>query len=243
MKILRVLATSAAAFVLASGFAQAQMPARPALPTAELAPSFHAPLLAPARVISLPAPEQKAIPAPSKQGPVRVGFVRELPKAARASAWTPVAGGYVTKLRATSEQALGLRVRLDLGVVPGSMEVRAQGDGDRIETMVLDPTLGPTAWTPWTEGPTQVIEIFSPVKPGNDEAVQVGAISHFDKSLLEPKAAGICTPETMCAPTDSALPAGVADAIAERKKSVAKITFFSGNQSFACSEVARSLVT
>ncbi len=210
------------------------MPSRAALPALELPQSFHAPLLSPASVVSLPAPEQKAAPAPSKQGPVRVGFVRELPKAARASVWTPVAGGYVTKLRVTSDQALGLRVRLDLGVVPGSMEVRVQGDGDRIETMVLDPTLGPTAWTPWTEGPTQVIELFSPVKPGNDQAVQVGALSHFDQSLVQPKAAGACTLETMCAASDSSLPAGVADAIAERKKSVARITFVSGNSNFQC---------
>jgi hypothetical protein len=235
MTILRYLAMPAAAFALACGVSHAQMPARPALPAAGLTPSFHAPLLAPSNAVALPAPELKAEPVPSKQGPVRVGIVRELPQAARvATAWTPVAGGYVTKFRATSEQALGLRVRLDLGTMPGSMEVRVQGDGDRVETMVLDPTLGNTAWTPWTEGPTQVIELFSPVKPGNPDAVHVGAVSHFDKSLLQPKAAGSCTLETMCAATDSSLPAGVANAIAERKKSVARIGFVSGGQNFVC---------
>ena len=231
---LRILATPAAALLLAVGIAHAQMPSRPALPRLELTPAFHAPLLAPSSTVELAAPEQKSIPAPTKQGPVAVGFTRELPKSTQPATWTPVAGGYVIKFRATSDTALGLRARLDLGVVPGAMEVRVQGDGDRIETMMLDPTLGPTAWTPWTAGPTQVIELFSPVKPGNVDAVHLGAVVHFDKDLLQPKAAGVCTLETMCAANDSLLPAGVANAIAERKKSVAKITFNSGNTQFLC---------
>jgi hypothetical protein len=235
MKNLSRLATIAVVLSLACAGALAQMPARSALPALEMPASFRAPLVAPLNVVSLPAPQQKALVAPpSKIGPVRVGDVRELPKAVRVAAWTAVAGGYVTRFRATSDQALGLRVRLDLGAVPGSMEVRVQGDGDRIETMVLDPTLGPAAWTPWTEGPTQVIELFSPVKPGNDDAVRVGAVLHFDKSIVQPKAAGACTLETMCAATDTSLPPGVADAIAERKKSVARIGFVSGSQAFVC---------
>ena len=128
--------------------------------------------------------------------------MREFGKAASVGAWLPAAGGYVARFSATSAGALGLRVRLDLGAVPGEMEIRVQGDDPaRIETMILDPLLGPEAWTPWTEGATQVVEIYSRVAP-SDTAVQVGAVLHFVDSPFAKVNAASCTLNTKCTSGD-----------------------------------------
>jgi hypothetical protein len=137
-------------------------------------------------------------------------------------------------VRVSATGALGLRTRFDLGVVPGAMELRAQGADGRIETQVLDPTLGPEIWGPWTDGPVQVVELFTPVRPGNDDAVRIGALVHFDTSVVT-KAAGTCTLETACAATDTTLDPSLAAAIAEREKSVVRMTFVEGGSSFVCS--------
>ncbi len=211
------------------------MPSRVALPViAPLSPTFRAPRLAPVDVVSLPTPVEKAAPARNPQGPWRIGSVRSLEAPVRIARWVSVAGGFAAKVRATSAGALALRVRLDLGTMPGSMELRVQGDDGRVETMRLDPELGPEAWTPWTDGSSQVIELFSRVLPGNDDAVRIGAVLHVDTPIL-PKAAGTCTLETMCAPSDALLGAGVADAIAERDKSAVRISFIDGGSGFLCS--------
>jgi hypothetical protein len=196
---------------------------------AQAAPgSFRAPDVA-AQVVTLEAPvEKSAKPAPP--GLVRLGDVRPLAKAASLGQWSAVAGGYVTRLRATSVSAQGLRVRLDLGTMPGAMEIRVQGsDPARLETMTLDPTLGTEAWTPWSEGETQVVEVFSPVAPSSD-ALRIGALVHFTDSPFA-KAALSCTISTTCTSGDAVLDAQ----IAERKKSLARILFTKGGGTFGCS--------
>ncbi len=177
--------------------------------------------------LAMPA-EKLAAAAEEPSGRLRVGTVRALAKAARLPSWTPVADGFVSRFTAVSEGALGLRVRLDLGAVPGAFEVRVRGEGDRVESMVLDPVAGPEAWTPWTEGASQRVEVFSPVRPSG-EALAVGAVLHFTQSPLA-KAAGPCTLSTMCVTGDPVLDA----AIAERKKSVMRLNFVDGGAGFLC---------
>ncbi|HEX3097569.1 MAG TPA: hypothetical protein VHQ02_07625 [Usitatibacter sp.] len=228
-----LLATFAALHFAAA--AAAGMPSRPALPSTHyLLPQLHAPRLAPVDAVSLPPLGKPKAATVEKPGPVRVGSVREIESPPRIAAWTPVSGGYVAKVRVSSTGALGLRTRFDLGVVPGAMEIRAQGTDGQIETQLLDPTLGTEIWGPWTEGPTQVLELFTPVRPGNDDAVKIGAVVHFDTPIVT-TASGSCTLETGCATTDSALDPGLAGAIAEREKSVVKMTFVEGGGSFLCS--------
>jgi lysyl endopeptidase len=114
------------------------------------------------------------------------------------------------------------------------MEIRAQGSDGRIETQVLDPTLGPEIWGPWTDGPVQVLELFTPVLPGNDDALKIGAVVHFDTPIVT-TAAGSCTLETACAVTDTSLDPALAAAIAQRERSVVRMTFVEGGSSFECS--------
>ena len=184
-----------------------------------------------AQVVALPAPLEKAAGGPANVGgKLHVGYVRALEKSAPIARWETVDGGYVARIRAQSSTAQGLRVRLDLGAVPGAMEVRVQGSGSAdVETMVIDPLLGPEAWTPWTEGDSQLIEVFSPVA-ASSEAVRVGAIVHMTAPPFA-KAAATCTLSTACATGDAALDA----AIAERKRSMMRISFVSGGMAFLCS--------
>ena len=88
--------------------------------------AFLASALSPVEV-TLPEPVEKSAPQPSNGGPLRVGDVRALPKSVEMARWASVEGGYVARLRATSRGALGMRIRLDLGAVPGAMLIRAQG--------------------------------------------------------------------------------------------------------------------
>ena len=97
------------------------------------------------------------------------------------------------------------------------MQLRVQGDdASRVESMTLDPLAGPEAWTPWTEGETQVIEIFSAVLP-SERALAVGAVLHFTASPLA-KASASCTLSTACPTGDATLDA----LVSARKKSVAQ---------------------
>lgn len=192
--------------------------------------TFRAPS-SPFQVVTLPAPKAAELaPAPAAGGPLKVGDVRALPRAVALARWEAVDGGFVARVRAESTGAQGLRVRLELGTVPGAMEARVQGSGaDRIESQVLDPTVAGEAWTAWTEGQAQLIEVFSPVAPSSD-AVRVGAMVHFDQSPLA-KAAASCTLSTSCPSGDAALDAQ----IEERKKSNLRIVYTSAGRSYTCS--------
>src|SRR5689334_17811671 len=122
------------------------------------AASFRAPRAPAPSVAALEAPLAKAAaPSVDDAGRLRVADVRALPKAASIPAWTPVAGGWISRFTVSSDGAAGLRTRLDLGAMPGDVEVRVQGTGE-VETQVVDPRNGPDAWTAWTEGDTQVVE-------------------------------------------------------------------------------------
>ena len=193
--------------------------------------AFRAPRMAAVEAVSLAAPAEKSVaPRVDAAGRLRVADVRALPKSADAGPWVPIAGGFVSRFRATSDSAEGLRVKLDLGALPGALEVRVQGaDPTRVETMTLDPARADEAWTPWTEGASQLIEIYSASAPA-DDAVRVGALLHFTDSPFA-KAAATCTLPTACASGDPTLDA----LIAERKKSVMKINFVSGGGGFNCS--------
>ena len=199
------------------------------LPAWAAAPSFRAPHVSP-QVLALPAPAKSMDEAPrSKGGVLYVGDVRALAKSVALARWEAIDGGFVARLRAQSGSARGLRVRLDLGTLPGTVEVRAQGSGTGpVESMIVDPTLGTQAWTPWTDGEEQLLEVFSAVRPSS-EALRVGAVLHTTSSPYE-KVAASCTLSTMCPTGDTALDAQVA----ERKRSIMRIAFVSDGRGAVC---------
>jgi hypothetical protein len=224
----------ALSFLLSTAALADGMPSRPAPAIAPAASSFHAPSLASSVDVALPAPAAKAESVQPPNGPLRIGSVRDLPKAAALESWTPVAGGgYALKLTASSAQAQGLRARLVVGAMPGPFEVHVQGDDGHVESMDVDPVAATEAWTPWTAGDTQVIEVFSRWRP-RAGALSLGAILHFTQSPLAKAAAGSCTLPTLCAPTDPKLTPDQSDAIGQAKNAVAKIQFMNNGSAFLC---------
>ena len=192
-------------------------------------PQFKAPRIAATRItLAAPSAEKLVGAGTGSGGAIRVGTVRDVPKWVAPETWTPVEGGYVFRIQAQSEGALGIRVKLVFENVASPFEVRVQGNDGRVEWMPVDPSRGPEAWTPWTEGSEQMVEVFSP-SALDAGAVRVAAIVHFTDSPFA-KAAASCTISTACSTGDTALDA----AMAERKKSVAKMNFVDGSGTFVC---------
>jgi hypothetical protein len=181
-------------------------------------------------IASLPAPEKATAPSIDAQGRLRIASVRALPKAAPVAEWQFINDGFVNTLRASSDGAKGLRVQLQVERRAAPLEIRAMGTDGRVELLVADPALGSEIWTPWTDGSSQVIELFSP-SGAPIPAVSVVSVLHFDASPFEKVAAGSCTVPVSCSTSSSALD----DAIAERAKSSVRITFVEGNSGFLCS--------
>ena len=218
-------ASVAASFALGAQ-AASQMPSRE-LPLREPAVvTFRAPALAASQSVTLATPLEKSVAAPSDTagGRLRVGTVRGLPKSAPVEQWVAIPGGFVARFDASSLEAQGLRVRLDVAGITESLEVRVQGADGPIVPMEIQPGTA-SAWTPWTAGAAQSVEVFS----RTPQKVAVGAILHFTESPFA-KAAGACTVPTMCTTNDSALDA----AIAQRKKSIMRINFVEDSGSFIC---------
>lgn len=222
MSLASRLAALLAAMPLLAG-AAAEMPSR-AWTGADLPP---APLRleAAAAVYRWTAPPAKAAPADDGRRSL-VGFVRVAPKDFALPAWRAVEGGFASRFDVESEGAVGIRVRLDLAGA-GNLEVRVRDGRGRLESMTVAAGTD-VAWGPWTEGASQAIEVFSRDMPASG-SLRVGAVVHFDRPL-DAKAAGTCTIDASCSTGDAALDA----AIAERRKSMARITFVDGGKAFAC---------
>ncbi|MBK7658591.1 MAG: trypsin-like peptidase domain-containing protein [Betaproteobacteria bacterium] len=162
----------------------------------------------------------------SLQSPrLQVGVVRAAPKGLPALAWEAEGDAWVSRFDAASEGALGLRARLSLEGT-GPLELRVRGTDGAVETMII-PAGTTEAWGPWTPGATQDIEARSEAGPRG--RVRVAGIVHFDRPLGA-KAAGACTLDAQCATGTPALDA----AIAERKKSMGRMTFVDSGNAFVC---------
>ena len=188
--------------------------------------TFRAPGLAASQVFSLAAPLEKAVAAEEHPGGrLRVATVRALPKAERVRQWDAAAGGFVARFDASSAGAEGLRVKLDTSRLTQALEVRVLGADGRIQSMTVQPGAA-AAWTPWTEGESQAVELFS----REPQSVHVAEVLHFTHSPFA-KAAGSCTVPTVCTTNNPTLDA----AIAQAKKSVMKIQFVEDGGGFLCS--------
>ena len=190
---------------------------------------FRASHVRPVDVVTLERPEKATVPTMDAQGRLRIASVRALPKAASVPDWVAIPEGFVSTLRASSDDAKGMRVRLDIGRLAAPLEIRAQGTDGKIESLVVDPSHDAEVWTAWTEGSSQVIELFSPAGAPLP-AANVVAVLHFDASPVE-KAAASCTVPAACSTGDAALD----NAIAERVKSSVRLSFVEGSSGFLCS--------
>ena len=156
----------------------------------------------------------------------RVGFVLASPKSFSPPGWRAVAGGFVARFDVASSGAQGLRVRLLLSAA-GPLEVRVRGDDGRVEAMAVAAG-AQEAWGPWTGGATQAVEVFSRGRPAPD-SVRLAGVAHFDQPLAA-KAAAECTVDASCGTGNTLLDS----AIAQRKASVARISFVDGDRAYLC---------
>jgi hypothetical protein len=186
-----------------------------AIPVAQAATSYR-----------FAAPDAALLAGAEKPGRERVGIVRAAPKSQAGLEWVRDAGGWTASFDVRSEGAKGIRAQLHLAS-PLAYELEATGADGRVERQSV-PAGSSIAWGPWTPGERQSITLRSAVRPG-DGAVQLGSVVHFDRDLTA-KAAAACTVDIQCTTNNAALDA----AIAERKRSMARISYQDGGKSFVC---------
>ncbi len=181
-------------------------------------------------------------PTPERgSAPERVGS--SFPSGAEASVarWEAVAGGgAVTHFHITSLGAKGIRAKLVLpsGLTQGELRVVSRV-GDDVLVVPLSVALNGEIWTPYTDGETQIVELFTTQRVDR-LSIKVENVGHFEVSLLSWKgpaepalntAAGACTVDVTCAISDDPVNGS---AISERRKSVARMNFSSGGSFFLC---------
>ena len=179
-------------------------------------------------------------PRQRPSAPRRVGSVFAANVESEAIQWERQAdGSQVTHIRIRSVGALGIRARLQLpaGLSMGAIRVAATLD-DPAEALPLQVVRQGEIWTPYTDGEVQIVEIHTPQAVDGGQ-IRVADIVHFEESLNELKgpgaasisaAAGRCSPDVVCTANDSAMDT----AIAERARSVVRLSFQSGSGAFLC---------
>jgi lysyl endopeptidase len=226
--IARFLLSFALAATCTLAQAAPQMPSRVAGGPADVFEAFRAPEVPAIELVRLGPPAKRTTPV-LENGRLLLGAERALPSAKAVSDWAQVPEGAVSRFRATSESAAGLRVRLEVTRVAVPFEIRVRGNNDRVEVMTVRPGQSSEVWTPWTEGPTQQIELFVAGGASLPDA-RIAGVMHFDTSPFQ-KAASTCTVPIACPVNDAALD----PAIQERKNSSVRLLFNEGGKGFACS--------
>ena len=172
------------------------------------------------------APEASLLAGTEKPGRERVGIVRAAPKSLGSLAWVREGDRWVARFDVVSEGAKGIRAELRVAS-PIALELEATGADDRVERQSIAAGSS-VAWGPWTPGERQSVVLRSAVRPG-DGAVSLGSVVHFDRDL-NAKAAASCTVDVQCTTNNPAFDT----AIAERKRSMARISYQDAGKSFVC---------
>ena len=222
----RALARALLVAALAAGPAFAlEMPSRTAPGADARAFGPRAPHTPAWEAFALP-PDKAAAPREGARGRI-VGGVRAVgSNAGTIPGWQPVPGGWVARVAVSSPGAQGLRARIRLPAGIAAGEVTARGPDGEVHG---SPAAAGEAWTAYTGGARQEIEIFSRTRPAAAPAVE--SIVHFDVSPTAKETAGACSPDVACTSDDAARDA----AIAERRHSVALVSFVEGTEARVCS--------
>ncbi|MBL8522778.1 MAG: hypothetical protein JNN20_03715 [Betaproteobacteria bacterium] len=180
------------------------------------------------------------VPPRSPSAPRRVGSVFPSSADAQTVQWeTQADGSFVTHIRISSAGALGIRAKLQLpaGVTLGELRVVAR-NGDVAEVLPLYAASQGEIWTPYTDGDVQIVEVHTPQRVAGTR-LKVSDIVHFEESLNALKTpgengvnavAGACSPDVACTSNSSEIDTAIAD----RRRSVARMNFQSGGGSFLC---------
>lgn len=202
--------------------------------------------LAQAAAADLAAYESQVVAKARAQGlqpppqPLRIGSVFAVTAGAIVPDWESTAdAGSVTHLVAKSAGATGIRAEIMLPAGLTNGEIRVVGQvGDTPVTVPLSVADNGVIWTPYTEGDTQIIELFTRQKRSGVK-VAITRMVHFEASLATAggqglpstsSAAGTCTVDVACSTGNSATDA----ALLHARRSVARLSFVKGSGSFVC---------
>ena len=183
----------------------------------------------------------------SSQKRLLVGIVRPMggtatPASARELAWTRVAAGYAAQVSVSSPQAGALRLAVNLAGVPRDVEMVVFGS-DAPGHLIGPVRVGQIAdrgspwWTPITDGETQTVEFFVPIRYNPSAlALRVVAASHvfttiasaMQKRTSEIGDAGACNVDIKCSSLQSS------QAFLNARNAVAQMVFNDGNFTALC---------
>lgn len=194
---------------------------------------------APVIDLSAPVSAKRATSIPEvRGGALRLGSATDFADTFGAVSWARAADGRpVGRLQVRSNGAAGLRVQLVPPAGVAVSEVRVAGPDARVEAFRVSSATAPL-WTPYTDGETQLVELIlgqGAALPDVDR-IAIATLSHFDISPLQAAesvakdVSGTCNPDVACTSTIPGLDA----ALAERKKSVIRLSFRSGSGNFLC---------
>ncbi len=157
-------------------------------------------------------------------GRLVVGSVRAAAKAAQGASWVAARDGFVARIAVSSPGAVGLRARIQL---PEDFagEITARGAQGGAESFAMQ---GTEAWTAFTPGDQQEIEVFARARFDSLPAVE--SIVHFDADPTAKAAAGACSPDVLCTSGDATLDAAIRDA----RNSVVLLNFVDGALAITC---------
>lgn len=182
--------------------------------------------------------------APNQIGVSRKEDVDAQPRITESNLrWQPAEGGFAAHVRIVSPDAAGLRVGLRFTALPRELELRVAEIAFDGTPRVVALTTGAdiiklargvfpvTHWTASTDGAEQVIELWSPRRPGAAALrFSVDDVSHLLQRMIDPvrsKALEFnCHVDVTC----------IADAdVSQDTAAVARMGFTDGGKSFVCS--------
>jgi hypothetical protein len=211
--------------------ARTDMPSRTLVTESRPAFQFRGAALG-AKRIALPVQVVDKVDAAGKRaaGRMKIGIPRSIPADQQRIEWQALpAGGYVARFAISSPGAEALRARITLPAEILAADFRATGSDGVVEGFAQHETgLRGEFWMPITEGAVQTVEVYSAGKPS--APLMVSEVAHIYASPFAAKVANPCSPDAACASGSTARDT----ALAERRKSVAQMTFQSADGSYVC---------
>lgn len=144
---------------------------------------------------ALNVPEIQVDLTPTSSGIKTTGAIYHLPAPVMASqlSWERVTGGYVARIKLTSNQAKGLRFHLVLNQEIPSIKFRIQGNQETVPSAPLDQSAihDNNIWLPVTEGNQAELEIFVDESTPPDSVLSIDAINVIVADLSDRNTVGI----------------------------------------------------
>ncbi len=176
--------------------------------------------------------------------PLQIGIGRDMASESAgpmdALKWTQVSGGKVARIDVTSPQAKGLRVGFTASTLLDNAEIRvASADnpsrvfavtGKQAKQLV---DASGRHWTAWTDGETQIIELFVPDLKALD-VPEISAVTHFVISPAQDSLTSKALGESATCNVNAVCKNDFGQTYINAKNAVTRTQFQSGTSGFTC---------